>query len=83
MLELSRFDKYLDKSCICVEVGDEFKVFDPLQDPLYKHLIDQRNHINACTLYDFNRELLSRRQQISDYFCGEYTETSNEEFALI
>lgn len=84
----NKLDKFSTEYCdlLKVQVGDEYKVVEIERDPFYgqmpeeyrKKLLLENQRINEFSknIYDFQR-------QITDYFAGEYTETTDDEFQEI
>lgn len=81
-----RLEKLSDQLAIeelCLNVGDEYKILNPEQDPVEKRLLNARNRRFSGYLDDYTTQHFDKRKQITDYFAGEYTETNDEEFAVI
>lgn len=76
MNKLKKFSYEFDDECKLAEVGDEYENTDHLEDPFYEF-------VDANEKREFHERVYERLWEISDYFTGEYTETTDEEFQEI
>ena len=66
-----------------IQIGDDYKVYDINEDPYYKHFSEeykdylQQKSVKAT---EFNDKYRSFTHVITEYFLGEYTETTDQQF---
>lgn len=85
---MNKLDSFSNNFCnqVKIKVGDEYKVFDLEHDEFYKQLPDPYRKQVLRELGDrdkFNKQTWHLIYQITDYFTGEYTETTDEDFQEI